>query len=149
MNKKFELLLDDTINVFGRKLFRIKAKINFGAVEAGELGGYIEKEDNLSVSGKAWVYCDAIVYGDARVSGDAKVYGNAMVSGNAHVYGDADVSGKAWVFGYAMVYGDAIVYGNATVSGDAIVCGNAELYRDYGKNQKGLPVEYEIGRAHV
>ena len=48
MNKKFELLLDDTIDVFGRKLFRIKAKINFGAVEAGELGGYIEKEENLS-----------------------------------------------------------------------------------------------------
>ena len=42
MNKKFELLFDDTIEVFGVKLFRIKSKINFGAVEAGELGGYIE-----------------------------------------------------------------------------------------------------------
>ena len=79
MNKKFELLLDDTIDVFGRKLFRIKAKINFGAVEAGELGGYIEKEDNLSVYGDAWVSGDAWVFVDAMVYGDAIVCGNARV----------------------------------------------------------------------
>ena len=78
MNKKFELLLDDTITIFGIKLFRIKALISFGSVEEGELGGYIEKEDNLSFYGNAWV------------SGDAWVYGNAEVSGNAMVYGDAD-----------------------------------------------------------
>ena len=101
MNKKFELLLDDTIYVFGRKLFRIKAKINFGAVEAGELGGYIEKEDNLSIYGNAWVF------GDARVYGDAMVCGNADVSGNALVSGDALVSGNASVSGNARVYGDA------------------------------------------
>ena len=52
----------------GGKLFRIKAKINFGAVEAGELGGYIEKEDNLSENGNAWVSGDAMVYGDAIVT---------------------------------------------------------------------------------
>ena len=77
MNKKFELLLDDTITIFGIKLFRIKALISFGNVEEGELGGYIEKEDNLSVSGNAWVY------GNARVSGNARISGNALVSGNA------------------------------------------------------------------
>ena len=80
MNKKFELLLDDTIEVFGRKLFRIKAKINFGVVDAGELGGYIEKEENLSENGDAWVYGDARVYGNAWVYGNAEVYGNARVT---------------------------------------------------------------------
>ena len=96
MNKKFELLLDDTITIFGIKLFRIKALISFGGVEKGELGGYIEKEDNLSfygnawVSGDAWVYGNAGVYSNARVSGDARVYGNAEVYGNARVSGDAD-----------------------------------------------------------
>ena len=73
MNKKYELLTDDTIEFFGRKLYRIKAKIDFGTVEAGELGGYIEKEENLSEDGNAWVYADAMVYGNARVSGDAEV----------------------------------------------------------------------------
>ena len=80
MNKKFELLPDDTIEVFGRKHFRIKAKINFGAVGTGELGGYIEKEENLSENGNAWVSGDATVTGDATVSGDATVTGDALVT---------------------------------------------------------------------
>ena len=120
MNKKFELLLDDTITIFGIRLFRIKALISFGSVEEGEIGGYVEKEDNLSSSGNAWVY------GNAEVSGNARVSGNAWVSGNARVYGNARVSGDAWVYGNARVYGNAEVSGNAWVSGNARVYGNAD-----------------------
>ena len=46
--KKFELTAEFVTNVFGKKLFRIKALVAFGDVEKGELGGFIEKEDNLS-----------------------------------------------------------------------------------------------------
>ena len=77
--KKFELTAESKINIFGKKLFRIKALISFGDVEEGETGGWIEKEENLEQSS-----------GDAWVSGDAEVYGNARVSGNAEVYGNAD-----------------------------------------------------------
>ena len=104
--KKYELTAE-FIEKWGKKLFRIKALISFGSVEAGELGGYIEKEDNLAHDGNAWVYGDAEVYGNARVSGNARVYGNARVSG------DAEVSGNAWVYGNAEVSGNAWVYGNA------------------------------------
>lgn len=87
--KKYELTTE-FIEKWGKKLFKIKALISFGSVEAGELGGYIEKEDNLAHDGNAWVYGDAEVYGDAWVCGDAEVYGNARVCGNAWVYGNAD-----------------------------------------------------------
>ena len=69
--KKFELTAEFVTNVFGKKLFRIKALVAFGNVEKGELGGFIEKEDNLSHDDNAWVYDDARVYGDARVYDDA------------------------------------------------------------------------------
>ena len=95
MNKKFELLLDDTVEYFGIKLFRIRALISFGNVEAGDIGGYIEKEENLSIYGKALVSGDARVYGNARVYGDALVSGDALVYGNTRVYGNALVSGDA------------------------------------------------------
>ena len=88
--KKFELTAEFVTNVFGKKLFRIKALVAFGNVEKGELGGFIEKEDNLSHSGNAWV------------SDNAQVSGNAWVSGNARVSGDAWVSGDA---DYAVVAG--------------------------------------------
>nr|DAR01110.1 MAG TPA: Putative transferase, nesg, ydcK, Structural Genomics.38A [Caudoviricetes sp.] len=129
--KKYELTAE-FIEKWGKKLFRIKALISFGSVEAGELGGYVEKEDNLAQDGDAWVYGDARVYGDAwvcgnaRVYGDAEVCGDARVYGNAEVYGDAEVCGNAWVCGNARVCGDAEVYGNAKVCGDAEVYGNAD-----------------------
>ena len=92
--KKFELTTD-TKMFLGRKLFRIKALIDFGNVKAGEKGGYIEKEENLSQCGNAWVY------GDAEVYGNAEVCGNAWVCGNAEVCGNAKVCGNAWVYGNA------------------------------------------------
>lgn len=74
--KKFELT-SEFVTFLGKKLFRIKALISFGNVEEGELGGYVEKEENLSNDGNAWVCGNARVYGDAEVCGDARVYGNA------------------------------------------------------------------------
>ena len=63
----------------GITLYQIKAEMSFGSVAKGELGGYIEKKENLSEDGNAWVY------GDAQVSGNAWVHGNAWVYGNARV----------------------------------------------------------------
>ena len=128
--KKFELTNEFITNMFGTKLFRIRALVEFGDVEAGELGGYVEKESNLGHDDNAWVYGNARVYGDAQVSGDALVYGNARVYGNAWVYGNARVCGDAWVYGNARVCGDALVCGNARVCSDALVCGNARVCSD-------------------
>lgn len=94
--------------MFGTKLFRIRALVEFGDVEAGELGGYVEKESNLGHDDNAWVY------------GNARVYGNALVYDNARVYDNA------WV------YGDAQVSGNARVCGDARVCGNGDYAYAHG-----------------
>ena len=88
--KKFELTNEFITNSYGVKLFRIKALIEFGNVKAGDLGGYIEKEENLSHMGDAWIYGDAQISGNAQVFGDAQVFGNAWVFGDARVSGDKD-----------------------------------------------------------
>ncbi|MDP0269322.1 hypothetical protein Q7279_10595 [Glaesserella parasuis] len=119
--KKYELLKDDTVEHFGRTLYRIKALITFGLVGAGQLGGYIETEKNLDHSGNAWVYDNALVYGDARVYGNACVYDNALVYGDARVYGNAQVYGNARVFGNAWMCGNARVFGNAWVRSFAVI----------------------------
>ena len=80
MSNKYELTSETVVHL-GRTLYRIRALLSFGAVKAGDLGGFVEKEANLS-----------------RVSGNAQVSGNARVYGNAWVYGDARVSGNARVY---------------------------------------------------
>ena len=87
--KKFKLTSEFIVDISGVKLFRIKALIEFGNVKAGDLGGYIEKEENLSHMGDAWVS------DDARISGNAQVFGDAWVSGDkdyayAHGFGSCN-----------------------------------------------------------
>ena len=129
--KKYEMT--EEIKIFeGKILHRIIALVDIPmhSVKAGDLGGWIECENNLSHNGDAWVYGDARVYGDAWVSGDAWVYGDARVygaagvAGGARVYGEAQVYGDARVYGAAWVYDDARVYGAARVSGEAQVRGD-------------------------
>ena len=99
--KKYEFTGETkTINLSSRTvtLHRIKAVVEFGLVKVGELGGWIEKEENLSHKGDAWVSGDAVVSENAEVSGNAVVSENAVVRGNAVVCGDAVVSGDAEVF---------------------------------------------------
>jgi carbonic anhydrase/acetyltransferase-like protein (isoleucine patch superfamily) len=90
-------------------LYQIEALKDFSDIKKGDLGGWIEKESNLSQQGDCWVSCRA------------RVSGNAIVSDNAWVFGNAWVSCRAWVSGNARVFGNARVSGNAWVSGCAII----------------------------
>ena len=147
MEKKYKLI-DETINVNGKTLYRIKSLKDFGNVKKGDKGGFVEKEENLSQSGDCWVYDNAKVYNNAKVFdyadiyGNAEIFGNAIVSGNARVYGNtkvyhyamvydnAEVCDNAIISGNAEVYHDAAVYGNARVFGNAEICGKAEIAND-------------------
>lgn len=86
---KFEFT-GETMERLGITLRRIRAVRDFRDVHSGDIGGWIENEENLDQTGDAWVSDNAWVYGNARVYGDARVYGNAWV------YGDAWVHGGEW-----------------------------------------------------
>ena len=100
--KKYEFT-GEVKNFLGRTLHQIRAVISFGGINVGDLGGWIEKESNLSHSDNAWVSGNARVFGNARVSGNAQVFGNARVFGDAQVFGNAQVFDDAQVFGDAQV----------------------------------------------
>lgn len=92
--KKF-ILTNETIEIFGITLHRIKAVRSFGNVKEGDFGGFIEKEENLSQELDAWVYGNAKVWGNAKVCDDAQVLGYAKVCGNAQLCGNAQVCNNA------------------------------------------------------
>ena len=89
---KYKILKDQYIEAIGKKLYRIQALKDFNGVKAGDTGGYIENESNLSQSDNAWVCDNARVSDNAWVSGNAQVSDNAWVSGNTRVSGNAQVS---------------------------------------------------------
>lgn len=124
--KKYELTAE-TKEIGGKILHRIRALIDIPEhdVKAGDLGGWIEAERNLSQKGAAWVRGDAVVTGAAWVTDSARVTDSACVTGSACVTDEARVTGKAWVRGNAVVTDEARVTGKALVTGEARVTGNA------------------------
>ena len=79
MTTKKYILTEETKEVQGVTLHRIIALRDFSDIKTGILGGWIEREENLSHEGNAWVCGDAKVYGNAKVCGDAEVWGDAKV----------------------------------------------------------------------
>lgn len=143
--KKFELTTKISFN--GRTLYRIRALKNFRNVKKGDLGGYVEKESNLSQTGDAWIYDDAkvmdnaIVKNDATLHHNAEIYDNAIVSGSASVNENATLRDKATVSDNAILYGNVIlidkakIYGKARLYDYVLVSSNAQVYdnaRCYG-----------------
>ena len=137
-NKKYELMKDDTIKANGKTLYRIKALKNInGEVKAGDLGGYIESELNLSTKmDESWVYDNAMVFDSALVVFHAHVRDKAMVYGNAEVIGEGglvEIRGNAKVYGNTRVYGGDI-YGmaelNMNKASDAEICDKAKIIGD-------------------
>ena len=98
--KKYELT-EETVTVYGKTLYRIRAVRDFGSVKTGEFGGYIEKEENLSHFGNAWVSGNAWVYGDVRVSGNAWVCGNAEIYNTRHFFVQGPIGSRD---GYVTFY---------------------------------------------
>jgi hypothetical protein len=92
MIKKYELT-NETKVVLGRTLYRIRAIKDFGNVKRGDLGGFIEGEENLAHIGNAWIGENAWVFGNTYV------YGNAYVHENACIYGKAEIGGNAEIYG--------------------------------------------------
>lgn len=142
MENKYLILKDDTIEYYGRTLHRIMALKDFGEVKTGTLGGYIEREYNLSQNGDCWIHDNAKVFDDARVYENASISGNVDICGNAKIYGHAGIyqnvtiSGNAMIYGYARVmgrakiYGKAKIHGNAEIQGEASINENAEIYEN-------------------
>ena len=79
METKHYKLTDETKTYGGLTLYRIELTKDCKWGKSGDVGGWVEKQDNLI--GDAWVSGDAMVSGNARVYGNAEVYGNARVSG--------------------------------------------------------------------
>uniref|UniRef100_UPI0035CF9242 hypothetical protein n=1 Tax=Bartonella sp. MR100HLJHH TaxID=3243554 RepID=UPI0035CF9242 len=111
-----------------KKLYRIRALRDFRNIKKGYLGGYIQKEDNLSHEGDCWVWHKAMVCGDAKIFGNAQVFERAKITGRARIYENAKVCGEAYVEYGAQIYCNAQIYGEARVLGH--VYGNARVYGD-------------------
>ena len=126
-------LTENSIKFENKKLYQIQALKDFGDVKAGDLGGYIEMEANLSQEGNCWVYDDAKVFDNAKVWGDAELGDNAKVGDNVMICDDATF--------YEL-------YGNDVVSDDAD-CDDVYLNAQVYGSDNRLLAELQLSRKQL
>ncbi len=104
-------------------LHRIRALRDVGErVKAGDLGGFVESESNLSFEegDEAWIFDDAICAGGGYVDKNSRLYGYAIVCGHGYVSQDSAMSAHSRVEDDAYIR-CADLCGHARVSGQGMV----------------------------
>lgn len=80
MNDKFRLTENSQMDE-GTTVYQLEALKDFGSVKRGELGGFVEKEENVSAEpgDDAWVYEGGIAKGESRILHHSAVDCDAVV----------------------------------------------------------------------
>ena len=100
--KKYEIT--DIAHPDNPKLHRIRALTDVGTdVHKGDLGGFVETEDNLDQEGFAWIGKDAIACEDSYIGGDAILADSAVARDSAYVGNNAVIADHAVVQDNAIV----------------------------------------------
>lgn len=119
-NRKFEIT--DIAHEKYPFLHRIRALQDIGdKVKAGDLGGFVESESNLSTEeDTSWIFDNAIAAGNAFVDQEACLYGKAIACDTSYVSQGAELSGEARIEDLAYIRG-AVMCGHARASGSGMI----------------------------
>lgn len=133
MSKKYEIVRDQSITIYNKNLYRIRSLYDFMAgngrsVKKGDLGGWVQSEDNLSQSGKCWIFDDAKVFGNAIIRDNATISDQAESYNNAIICNSADILDYSRVFGNAMVLNSARIFSNSRIFDSAIIGAKSQIY---------------------
>lgn len=139
-DRKYELTdIRQSVSISGESLYRIKSLKEFVneatglKIKAGQLGGFVQSESNLSQDGTCWIDDNARVFNNAVVTDNAYVASEAMVNQNAEIKDNAVVIGESWITNKAQILEKAfvrdmpLIKDSAIIKGEAIVCGNHSI----------------------
>lgn len=131
MDKKYEILKDDYRLIGDTKIYRIRLLVD-GVVplaRKGDLGGFVQSEDNLDQEGTCWLYNNAIAMECARVCENAKLYDYSIIFEYARAKGNAIMKNYSRVFGYSTITGECSIEDYSIVKGEySIVKGDTMMF---------------------
>ena len=148
-NKKYEIT--DIAHDKYPFLHRIRALQDIGSdVKAGDLGGFVESESNLSteLDDTAWIYNDAIAAGGAYVDMASHLRDRAIVCDCAYVskgsvlYGDVRAEDNAYIRG-------AVMKGHARASGNAMILNSSDTHRSPELSENSVIYGKIVGEIRI
>nr|DAJ64623.1 MAG TPA: hypothetical protein [Caudoviricetes sp.] len=157
-DKKYELVPETVTKFYNRPMYRIRALKDFSDVKKGDLGGYVESEENLSQTGYCWIYDGSIVGLGAKVVEDAVVKGysnvieysrisnNAIVEKDSVIKGGSSIKFNSHVIN-SMVVGESFVAFSTINERSLIEQGSSIWYSTIGSNvivKSGAVIRFDV-----
>lgn len=127
VKRKYKILKEESRVIDGRTVYRIKALRSFDDVQKGDLGGFVQSEDNLSHTGESWIYDDAAALDESYVNYNARMYGNSRLYDQSRITGDAIVEDNAVLRNFALMDDDSRASDNSTLQDDAALHEKASI----------------------
>ena len=123
-NKKYEILMDEknTIEWKGHTLHRIRALRDFGDIRKGDIGGFVENENNLSHKGNCWIY------DDAKAMDNSIMYDNSRICDKSELHDDSEMYNYTRMHDISKMYGNSIMYDDSEMYGDSELNNQVKLY---------------------
>ena len=125
-NKKYEILMDEenTIECEGHILHRIKALRDFNDVREGDIGGYVENENNLSHKGSCWIY------DEAKAMDNSRMYDNSIICDYSTMYDNSTMHDNSIMHDNSLMFNNSIMFDNSSMHDNSIMYDNSEMYGD-------------------
>ena len=123
--KKYEILMDEenTIEWNGHILHRIKALKDFRNVRKGDIGGYVQKEKNLSQEGNCWIYDNAKAMDSSRIYDNSEMHDNSVMHENSIMFDNSEIHDSSIMHDNCRMYNDSRMYGDSKLNNKAKLYG--------------------------
>lgn len=144
-DKKYELVHETVHKFYSIPMYRIRALKDFSDVKKGDLGGYVESEENLSQLGNCWIYDDSIVglgsavLNNAIVRGSSRIINGSEISDNAIVENESVIDESSTVSDQSRVI-NSIVINSSDIMGKSVV--NEKSLIEHGSSVRNAIVGY-------
>lgn len=83
-------------------------------IKAGDSGGFVQSEKNLSQEGSCWIDNDAFAFGAAKVCDDAYLGGRAAIGGKVKLFDETKVVDEVQLGGSMKLYGHSVIIGKGS-----------------------------------
>ena len=113
-------LTDETRTLNGTILYRIEALRDFNDVKAGDKGGFVKSEENLSHRGTCWVYDNAIATGCTLVMDDATMHDYASLRGHSSMWEHSEMWDYAAMWEYSSLRDHASLHDYEVLRGQEV-----------------------------
>ena len=136
MLKKYKFV-GEKKKVGNSMLQQIQYTRSFAGIRAGQMGGWLESEHNLSHDGNCYISEDSYVFENARVEDNAIVKHVSMVKGNAKIQENAKIE-------TSVIGADTIITNDSWILNSAI-----EIFESLNQKKQGVLGSSKIVRTSI